>query len=305
MHNILIDTDIGGDVEDAFAVTLGALSFVVTITGITTVTGDTVLRARIAGKLLSILSKSKVPIYAGIGNPEQMGGWEGKGILVKDNSTVDIPTNAPVFIAQQVNKRPKAITLIGLGPLSNIAKALEIDPDLPKKVKRLVLMGGFFKQQNYEGDKLPLSFEYNFCNDTKAFRIILKANFPLHILPGDATFIKESQWNQKELSLLEKSQKPITKTLMKLAGIWYKNLEITMKKAHQPERFAVPWLNDSILMAYILNPRLFTERQLKVSYQLVDNRFPLFREDKEGFLVTRIIPRSYKKCKSFILRQLI
>lgn len=305
MDNILIDTDIGGDVEDAFAVALAVLNSTVNkIIGITTVTGDTILRARVARKLLRILTKSSIPIHAGIGNPKQMGDWEGKGILVRDDSNIYIPRNASDFIAQQINKYPGEIILVDIGPLSNIARALEINPDLPKKVKRLVLMGGFFKQLRYKGNKLPLAFEYNFCTDIKAFRAVFKANFPLCILPGDAVFVEESQWNQKELSLLKKSNRQITKMLMKLAGIWYKNLELMIKKANQPRSSAAPWLNDSILMAYILNPGLFIEQQLKISYQLVDNKFPLLKKDEKGFLITRIVPKSYKKCKSFILKQL-
>lgn len=302
---LLIDTDIGGDVEDSFALTLAALAKqTVKLVGVTTVTGDTKLRARIAQKLLSITRYPSISICAGIGNPKTMGGWEGKGIL-DSSPVISINENAPTCITDAANRFDKKLYITGIGPCSNIAKALEKDPLLPKKVHKLFLMGGFFHQQRIGGVSVPLSFEHNFSFDIKAFKSVLKAGFDTTILLGDATFTEQGYWSKNELEILSRSSKEETQTLLHMAAIWYKNMRRLIKNSHLPLSLAQPWLNDSMLMMSIISPNIFTFKQMYVEIVMYEKKYPLLQEvRKNGYPVTVVRPNNYKQVKDSILKQL-
>lgn len=189
MTKIILDTDIGSEMTDAATLVLLAISPEIELLGVTTVTHDSVFRASVAKKFLELLDKLNVPVSAGFGGQSEHI-WEKEVISPKGyEPSKDLdPRPAWQLILDLVNKNKGDVTLVGIGTTTNIAKALEEDSELPKKVKGLVLMGGMIEPPTVDGKQIPRGFEYNFCNDSASIEKIIKAGFNLTLLPGDLTF---------------------------------------------------------------------------------------------------------------------
>lgn len=142
VQKIIIDTDIGGDVDDAFAVGLALQSPEFKILGITTVWGDTTLRARLLSRLLKETGHADIPVGIGIvkHRPGEL------DPLSQARYAEGIPAqaypNAVDFILDQIRSQPGEITLIAIGPMTNVGMAIERDPVTFRKLKRVVIMGG-------------------------------------------------------------------------------------------------------------------------------------------------------------------
>jgi purine nucleosidase len=176
MHKVVLDTDIGTDVDDALALAVLLGSKDVDLIGITTVYGDTNLRSTIAMHLCSLQNRT-IPTFNGENNPISgrevwMSGSEGKNFKDLDSFTPQ-PTSAVDFLVNAVVSQPKSIDVIAIGPLTNIARAIQTDLDFVKKVKRVWIMGGDFTQSRVE---------HNFNCDIDAARIVLESNVPISIL---------------------------------------------------------------------------------------------------------------------------
>ena len=148
---ILLDTDIGSDIDDALALLLLLHMQDVELLGVTTVYGNVELRAKIAKRILQAAGVN-VPVVVGepnpLASPEPIwhAGVEGVGLLSAAEidapiSEFDVQYDAPAFIARQAMSSPEKITIVAIGALTNIAEALEREPGLSGTVDRLVLMG--------------------------------------------------------------------------------------------------------------------------------------------------------------------
>src|SRR5579863_9829432 len=165
---ILLDTDIGGDIDDAFAVALILRSPELDLLGVTTVSGDTQARARLAAKMLWEAGRHSVPVAAGepgkplpIDQCRWAAGFTSPQLLKQ--SAVD-------FLKKQFDKRPGEITLVAIGPLTNIAALLRTDPSIACKIKRIVMMGGAIAH-GYGDNPQPVP-EYNIYADAPAAQAV-------------------------------------------------------------------------------------------------------------------------------------
>jgi len=176
MHKVILDTDIGTDVDDALALAALMGSKEVDLIGITTVYGDVRLRSAIAMHLCSLVNR-EIPTFAGEGKTISgrevwVSGSEGKNYENLASVTPQI-TSAVDFLVNAVVSQPKSIDVIAIGPLTNIARAIQSNQDFEKKVKRVWIMGGDFTQSRVE---------HNFKCDVDAARIVLESNIPISIL---------------------------------------------------------------------------------------------------------------------------
>lgn len=176
MHTIILDTDIGTDVDDALALTVLLGSQKVDLIGITTVYGDVRLRSQIAMNICSMANR-EIPTYMGEDKPISgrevwMSGSEGMNFRNLDSFTPQ-STSAVNFLIEAVFAQPQSIDVIAIGPLTNIACAIQKNRDFEKMVKRVWIMGGDFTQS---------SVEHNFKCDIDAARIVLESNLPITIL---------------------------------------------------------------------------------------------------------------------------
>lgn len=193
MHTIILDTDIGSDVDDALALTTVLGSESVNLLGITTVYGDTKLRARIAQHLCHIANKS-IPVFAGVETPLSgrkvwSTGSEGKAFSNLNQYALE-DRKAVEFLVEAVNQNPGEIEVIAIGPLSNIATAIMQAPNFAKNVKHLWIMGGDFTKEK---------IEHNFKCDVDAAKIVLESEISITILDlpsSQKTIIKKDEIEQ-------------------------------------------------------------------------------------------------------------
>ncbi|HEV2491529.1 MAG TPA: nucleoside hydrolase [Terriglobia bacterium] len=180
---ILIDTDIGTDIDDAFALALEIRSPELELLGVTTVSGDTQARARLAAKLLWDSGLQFVPVAAG---------RPGKPLPKEQTRFADgfaspqLQTEPAVeLLRSQIDQRPGKITLDAIGPLTNVAELITQYPVTARKLKRIVLMGGSIAH-GY-GTSLTPAAEYNIVSDPKAAQTVFTSGIPILIVPLDAT----------------------------------------------------------------------------------------------------------------------
>ena len=181
MRKIILDTDIGTDVDDAMALMYLLNQKDVDVLGISTAYGDTKLRGQIVCHYLDLLRR-KIPVYAGAtrtlsGRQIWMSGREGAlhGDLTKyelsDKNGVD-------FLIEAVNDYPNEIDIVAIAPLTNIALAIQKDPSFASKVRQLQIMGGDFERE---------FAEHNFRADVAALRIVMESKIPTTIIPLNIT----------------------------------------------------------------------------------------------------------------------
>src|SRR3989344_7233720 len=136
---IILDTDIGSEMTDAAALCLAVVSPGIELLGVSTVTHDTIFRGSVAKKFLQLLGKKNIPVAPGFGN-ETDHDWEKQIIFPEGYKPLDLDKRQGYeLILDLVEENKDGVVLVGIGTTTNIAKALEIDPNLPKKVSRLVL----------------------------------------------------------------------------------------------------------------------------------------------------------------------
>jgi len=179
---IILDTDIGGDIDDAWA-----LGFVLNYTGfhpigVTICDGNTPARAKIACKLLYVTGRTNIPVAVGRKTREDFSpqfSWAEDFTALKP-----VAEPAADFIVQKARKYPGEITLIAVGPLQNVADALRREPQLGKLLKRVVFMSGCIYHPAGQTNPVP---EWNVVASTKDAQVAYSAGLPLTIVPLDST----------------------------------------------------------------------------------------------------------------------
>ncbi|MCK2183208.1 nucleoside hydrolase [Halomonas getboli] len=189
---IIFDTDPG--VDDAQAIAIALRHPDIELLGMTTTFGNVdVETATHNALLLSELAGQRIPVAQGAAvsmvkprhpAPAHIHGANGLG-------DIDLPAvtgqadarNAAQFIVDTVNARPGEVSLVAVGPLGNLAAALQIDPSITERVKRVVVMGGSIK----EGGNVTPVAEANIFNDPHAAQRVLTAGWPLTLVGLDVT----------------------------------------------------------------------------------------------------------------------
>ena len=176
MHKVILDTDIGTDVDDALALAVLLGSKEVDLVGITTVYGDTQLRAKIAMHICELVNRSiktfigeSLPIS---GREVWMSGQEGTNYKNLERFNVE-SQGAVEYLIETFASNPNSINLIAIGPLTNIARAIQSSQNFENTVKHLWVMGGDFTQSKVE---------HNFKCDLDAARIVFESKIPISIL---------------------------------------------------------------------------------------------------------------------------
>ena len=189
---IIIDTDPG--IDDAMAIFYALLDPAIVVLGLTTVFGNvsTAQATRNAIHLLdyfdstiTVAHGADAPLIRAPSTPSyHVHGAEGLGNLPAPSiNKKAIKQSAAEFICDQINTAPNEITLCPIGPLSNIALALELDPSITQKVKSVVLMGGSFAA----GGNITNWAEANIWNDPHAADLVFAADWPVSMIGLDVT----------------------------------------------------------------------------------------------------------------------
>ncbi|XP_070565977.1 nucleoside hydrolase-like [Ptychodera flava] len=189
---MLIDCDAGNDDAEAIAIALTQPD--VEVVGITCVNGNTNVDnvCRNVLRLLKVYDREEIPVFKGCATAlvhniktDGVHGSDGFGdvpeLVIPDMSRLKAE-HAVNAIVRIVNQHPGQVSLVTLGPLTNVAMAMRIDPELPKKLKDLTIMGG---NLNAKGNFTPCG-EFNFSMDPEAAHIVLNSiESPATIVTSD------------------------------------------------------------------------------------------------------------------------
>lgn len=183
MHPVILDTDIGTDVDDLLALVLLAKAAEIRFCGVTTVHGDTILRAKIARVACDLLGRREVAVAAGESNtlanrPIFWAGHEGKGIDGLDDADISSKVSAEEFLIQSAHKFAGSLEILAIAPLTNLARAVLNTPDFAANVKRIYLMGGAYW--------LPYH-EHNIETDPEAAQAVFQSGIPITAIGLDVT----------------------------------------------------------------------------------------------------------------------
>ncbi len=191
MEKIIIDTDIG--VDDAVAVRYGMLTH--EVLGFTCTYGNVPVETAVKNcKLAMSKYGSDIPVLKGASRPlsrkplpfyTHIHGKDGLGEHYDNRFDSDAP-EAVHFIIEQARKYPGEVTLVTIGPLTNLAIALNVCPELPKLLKRVVSMGGAFGTDGNCGNMTQFA-EFNIYNDPEAADLVFASDLNLVVVPLDVT----------------------------------------------------------------------------------------------------------------------
>ncbi|MEX1021491.1 MAG: nucleoside hydrolase, partial [Litorilinea sp.] len=180
-EKILLDTDIGSDIDDAVCLAYLLAKPECELLGITTVSGEPEKRAMIAGAICQHAGQ-EIPIYPGAGDPllvsQRQPLAQQAAALDKWPHPQDFPRGQAVeFLRTTIRRNPHEITLLTIGPLTNIALLFAADPEIPSLLKRLVLMCGVFTP---DLPARPNKLEWNALLDPHATAMVYRAQPPVH-----------------------------------------------------------------------------------------------------------------------------
>jgi purine nucleosidase len=228
MRPVILDTDIGSDVDDLLALAFILRSSELALQGVTTVYGDTRRRARLAKFVCGIAGRSEVPVVPGAEKPLSgrqvyWAGIEGEGIDELEGIKLEREDCAEDFLLSQAEARPGELEVLAIGPLTNIARVIDREPRFCRWIKHLYLMGGTFY------DDRP---EHNIRCDTVAAAKVFGSGLPVTALGLDVTMIPSIR--EKEVTRLEGTSDPVARLVAEQIRRWWLFRHATHNHPHDP-----------------------------------------------------------------------
>ena len=263
-RDIIIDTDPGQD--DAVAILLALASPELNVLGLTCVAGNVPLGRTSfnARQVCELAGRADVPVFAGCDRPmgrglvtaEHVHGASGlDGALLPDPVMTVQSTHAVDFIIDSLRAAPpKTITLCPLGPLTNIATALQRAPDIAERIAQVVLMGGAY----FEVGNITPAAEFNIYVDPEAAQLVFQSGLDLVVAPLDVTH--KALTNPAWSAALRAKNHPVCEVV---AG-WTEFFERFDTEKYGSE--GAP-LHDPCVIAYLIAPELFSGRRINVEIE--------------------------------------
>jgi purine nucleosidase len=276
---VILDTDAsagipGADVDDVLAIAFALASPGLSLDGLTVVHGNVELDEAIASTLAAVeaLGRPDVPVHAGAARA-----------LVRDRAEVtaflrarrddplahelwrDVPRpatrlavrpgRAAEFIVDTVMAAPGEVTLVPVGPLTNIATALLLEPRVAEAVRRIVFMGGNLHCAH--PGVAPV--EFNAANDPEALHVVLRSGAPLTMLGLDVT--TRTHLTPEQLARVAGADTPAARLVRTITEPWIRFVQA---------RRGIPgcWLHDPLAVAVALEPSLVRTERLEVGVEL-------------------------------------
>jgi purine nucleosidase len=256
-QKIILDTDIGDDIDDAFALALALSSHRVQLLGVTTAWGDTDLRARLAERFLRETGHGEIPVSAGPQTHASSVFTQARWAQASLKPAKGWPS-AIDFILDAIRRNPGQITLISIAPFSNVGALIDKDPAVFRKLKRVVIMGGSIQRGYGDLGYLPNrgpSAEYNIQMDIPAARKLFASGVPLYVMPLDSTQLKLDE--VMRTSLFSQGT-PSTDALALLYQQWTAS---TLNPT--------PTLYDAMAVAEVIDPSLCPTQPMRIQ---IDDR---------------------------------
>jgi purine nucleosidase len=272
-QKIVFDTDFAfPPQDDAMALFFVLNSPELEILGITTVAGNRSVNVATADvlKVLEVTNRTQIPVYQGAAAPllhtgtewdtKRHGGWYANepartppgGFATKKTLEAQ---GAIDYLVQTVMKHPREVTILAIGPLTNIAMAMRLEPRFAGNVKQLVIMGGAIASLPDGGGNHTPNAEFNFYVDPEAAQIVLRSGIPIVLSPLNvsrkARFTKE--WYDRIVAV----DTPITRLIRENLGPGYQQ---------RPDRVALMY--DQVAAVTLVAPELIKTVELFVDVDI-------------------------------------
>ncbi|KGJ06199.1 purine nucleosidase [Paracoccus halophilus] len=262
-RKIIIDTDPGQD--DAVAILLALASPELEVLGLSVVAGNVPLHhtERNARMICELAGRPDLPVHAGCDAPmaralitaEHVHGRTGlDGISLPAPSMPLAPGHAVDFLIETLRRKaPGTVTLVPIGPLTNIATAFQRAPDIVARVQEIVLMGGAY----FEVGNITPAAEFNIHVDPEAARLVFASGVPLTVMPLDVTHkaLTSRAWVEEMRAL-----GPVGRAVASWTDFY---------ERHDREKYGSEGapLHDPCTIAWLLRPELFSGRHINVEIE--------------------------------------
>lgn len=249
---VIIDTDIGDDIDDAFALALALRSPELKILGVTTTFGDTEMRARLLDRYLAAVGRTDIPVLAGP-KSQTDNVMTQKAYAIRAPNTIH--ADGADFLLAQANKHPGQITLIAIGPLFTVQAAIERDPTAFRKFKRVVLMGGSIERgyDGKDGERRPPDAEWNINRNPAGAQALFASGVPVFVMPLDSTQIHLERAEREKIFAHGSA---LTDQLTLLYHEWMGQSEFHSE---------TPTLFDPVAVAYSFRPDLCPAKPMRIA----------------------------------------
>jgi inosine-uridine nucleoside N-ribohydrolase len=272
-HAVIFDTDFGMvPQDDGFALMLALHSPELEILGVTTVAGNFSVEQATADalRLLEIAGRSEIPVYRGADMPlvhekseyatTRHGEWWSDaapspppGGFAKRKAE---SLGGVQYIVDTLNARPGQVTILAIGPLTNVAMALRQEPGLAAKVKQLYIMGGAVAALPDGAGNITPNAEFNFWVDPEAAKVVLRAGIPIVLSPLNVS--RKTSLNREWYQKLTAVDTPLTRLIRERLGpVFDKDPGRTML------------MFDQVTVASLVDPSLVTSSELYVDVDAV------------------------------------
>jgi inosine-uridine nucleoside N-ribohydrolase len=224
---VILDTDIGDDIDDTWALVMLLKSPQLDVKLVTTTFGKAEYRAKIVARILTVAGRTDIPVGLGAGGRDGVGGQQA---WVADFQLKDyrgkIHEDGVGALIETINRAPQPLTVIAIGPLNTVAAALERDPQIAGKAGFSGMHGSVRK--GYGGG--PVSAEWNVKANAKACKTVLSAPWrQIAITPLDTCGLVNLAGPR--FQTLAASQDPLVKALLENYRIWAKKDQVSQLNA--------------------------------------------------------------------------
>lgn len=283
-QKVILDTDIGDDVDDALALGLILASEELELVGVTTVFKNTLARARQARTILKVAGRPDVPVAAGCGavlSPRTTLGFDPHAALLagelpnQDASCLDEvelppldPRHGVDFLIDTILSGGGDIMPITIGAMTNLAMAIVKEPRISARIPRIVSMAGAFDQL------LP---EWNIRCDPVAAALVLQSGIPVRIVPLDVTM--KVKFRLEHIDAVRRSAKALAQRLSQAIDLWSAHSGATVKERH------LPIMHDPLAVMTLLAPDIVRWRRGTAAVELTGERtygYTTFSESPDG-----------------------
>ena len=250
-RRIIIDTDPG--VDDAMAIFLALRSPELKVEAITAVSGNVPLELTLpnALRLAEIAGRTDIPIAGGASVPlvrrlitaKYVHGNNGLGgVEFSEPHLKPVSESATQLISRIVRANPGEITIVAVGPLTNIGTLLRSDPEIARMIPQIVIMGG-----SLSGGNITPAAEFNLYVDPEAARIVFDSGIPLTMVGLDVT--EKVLLREEHVVILERAQNPVSQAAGKI-------MRATLNRAHKGIDPTVIAMHDPLTVASLIDPQL-------------------------------------------------
>ncbi|MCL2640171.1 MAG: nucleoside hydrolase [Phycisphaerales bacterium] len=281
---IILDTDIGDDVDDALALALICASPELELLGVTTVFGNVEARARQAQTILQISKLNNIPVAAGCS--ATMASRQGRGAPKPDAAKIPSQSKASYpdaklppldprhgvdFLVETIMSGNGDVVPVTIGAMTNMAMAIVKEPRLLKKLPRIVVMAAEFQK--------PMA-EWNIRCDPEAAGLVFSSGVPIDVIPF--TIGKTATMTASEVARFTTCGRPMGRYLAEAIELWRADHwmgPLAGGGQHMPSLF------DPLAVAMLIRPDLFTWKQGSVDVELRGEKtygYTTFTESKTG-----------------------